>query len=189
MDGEGPGQSPADQGPAHVEKRATDAFPLQIKGQTPGVKISPLYEALLVSAHGLWERAKQPNAAVLVAQTAIEVCTQRLITKLLDQRGGKFLEDWIGERLQNYNIRNEMVRKLYEAVSSDTQFVKQPFWTSHRLENHVELRNDIAHEGRSVTNVEAQASITVAREVISYLLAIAALHGIDLGDKPKEASQ
>ncbi len=49
----------------------------------PLVRISPLFEALLVCADGLLTRAHQSSAAVLVAQTAIEVCTQRLITKLL----------------------------------------------------------------------------------------------------------
>ena len=146
----------------------------------PLVRISPLYEALLHSADGLANRVHQHTVAVLVAQTAIEVCTDRLITKLLDQRGAKFLEKWIDDRLPNYNIGNEQVRKLYEAVSSDTQLVNQPFWTSNRLKDHVQLRNDVAHQGRVATPAEAQASLAVAREVISYLTGIATQHVIDL---------
>jgi hypothetical protein len=145
----------------------------------PTVKISSLFEALLTSSHGLLTRVNQPSAAVLVAQTAIEVCTARLIGKLLDKLGASVLEDWINKRLQNYNIANETVRPLYQALSSDTQIAQQPFWP--RLQTHVQLRNDIAHEGRFATEDEAQASITVAREVIGYYLTgIATRHAIDL---------
>jgi hypothetical protein len=80
--------------------------------ERPIVKISPLFEALLNSADGLLSRVNQPSAAVLIAQTAIEVCTERLITKLLDKRGVKFLEDWIDARLPNYEIFNPTVRPL-----------------------------------------------------------------------------
>jgi len=182
MDGESSSRSPADQGLTHIEKRSRDAASIAITGQKAIIKISPLFEALLNSADGQSNRVHQHSAAVLVAQTAIEVCTQRLITKLLDKRGGKFLEDWIDDRLQNYNIRNETVRKLYEAVSLDTQLVNQPFWTSSRLKHHVELRNDVAHQGRVATPAEAQASLAVAHEVISYLTGIATQHGIDLSN-------
>jgi len=148
----------------------------------PLVRISPLYEALLNSADALSNRVHQHSAAVLVAQTAIEVCTQRLIGKLIQARGVAYLDKWMRKQMRNYNIVNSPVRELYEALSSDTQFVNQPFWTSNRLTDHVELRNRIAHRGHIATPAEAQASITVAREVISYLTGIATQHAIDLGD-------
>jgi len=62
----------------------------------------------------------------------------------------------------------------------DTVDPRGVFWTSNRLKTHVELRNEIAHQGRFATPAEAQASIDVAREVISYLTAVAAAQSIDL---------
>jgi hypothetical protein len=173
-------QGPSSQGPSPVltPRTARDDLSMALTGEKSVIKISPLFEALLNSADGLLNRVNQPSAAVLVAQTAIEVCTERLVSKLLDKRGANFLEDWIDARLPNYNIANETVRSLYQALSSDTQIAQRPFW--QRLGSHVQLRNDIAHEGRIAREDEAQASITVAREVIDYLTGIAAQHAIDL---------
>src|SRR5690348_11607485 len=176
----GGGPQPPTQGASPALTPST--YDCVMASDPPTVKISPLYDALLHSADGLSNRVHQHSVAVLVAQTAIEVCTQRLITKLLDQRGATFLEKWIDDRLQNYNIRTETVRKLYEAVSSDAQLVNQPFWTSNRLIDHIELRNDVAHQGRVATPAQAQASLDVAREVITYLTGIATQHSIDLSN-------
>ena len=140
---------------------------LVLVGDAPTVRISPLFEALLNSAGQLLKDG-HPSAAVLVAQTAIEVCTERIVSKFIAARGATFLSKWIDDRLDNYNIFNEAVRRLYQALSSDAALVNQGFWTSSRLKNHVELRNDIAHEGRQASLVEAQASVKVAREAIQY---------------------
>jgi hypothetical protein len=156
-----------------------NAGDLSMVGEKPIVKISPLFEALLHSANGLL-KGEHYSAAILVAQTAIEVCTERLVGKFLDKRGASFLDKWVDDRLQNYNIFNSAVRTLYEAVSGDAALVQQGFWTSSRLKSHVELRNDIAHEGRFATPDEAKDSLDVAWEVVRYLTAVAAAQSIDL---------
>jgi hypothetical protein len=180
MGGCGSSQGPSSQGPSPIvtPRTAGDAVSIALTGEKAVIKISPLFEALLNSADGLLTRVNQPSAAVLVAQTAIEVCTARLIGKLLDKLGASILEYWIDNRLQNYNIANETVRSLYQALSSDTQIAQQSFW--QRLQSHVQLRNDIAHEGRFATQAQGQASLAVTREVIEYLTSIAAQHAIAL---------
>jgi len=154
-----------------------DPVPIAIGVTAPTVRISPLFEALLQSANGLL-KGKNFSAAVLVAQTAIEVCTERLITKLLDRRGASFLSGWIDDSLTSYNIGSEKVRKLYQVASGDAAIAQQLFW--NRLKDHEKLRNKIAHEGRFATEDEAKASLEVAWEVVGYLTSIAKQHGIDL---------
>jgi hypothetical protein len=157
-----------------VRIKVTD---LVITSDAPKVRVSPLFEALLHAASGLM-KGNNPSAAVFVAQTAIEVCTERLINGLLKARDTEFLGEWIDSRLPSYNIVNKTVRKLYEAVSEDTDLKQQAFW--NRLQDHVELRNDIAHEGRFATPDEGKASVTVAGEVIRYLTGIAKQRDVDL---------
>ena len=157
-----------------ISPKAADAT---LGVSAPIVRISPLFEALLHSANGLL-KADNPSAAVLVAQTAIEVCTERLITRLLDKRGASFLAEWIDDSLVNYNIASEKVRKLYEAVSTDKTIAQQPFWGL--LQAHVQLRNDIAHQGRFATQTQGQASHDVAWQVVRYLSDTAGQHSIDL---------
>ena len=157
-----------------ISPKAADAT---LGVSAPIVRISPLFEALLHSANGLL-KADNPSAAVLVAQTAIEVCTERLITRLLDKRGTSFLAEWIDDSLVNYNIASEKVRKLYEAVSTDKTIAQQPFWSL--LQAHVQLRNDIAHQGRFATQTQGQASHDVAWQVVRYLSDTAGQHSIDL---------
>src|SRR5262245_7584407 len=66
-------------------------------GQPVSVAVSPLFEALLNSARQLLAIG-QHGAAVLIAQTAIEVCTERVIARSLQQGGAAFLRDWIHRR-------------------------------------------------------------------------------------------
>jgi hypothetical protein len=108
-----------------------DPVPIAIGVTAPTVRISPLFEALLQSANGLL-KGKNFSAAVLVAQTAIEVCTERLITKLLDRRGASFLSRWIDDSLTSYNIGSEKVRKLYQVASGDAAIAQQLFGIDSR---------------------------------------------------------
>jgi hypothetical protein len=164
---------------------------LQFGSDAPGIRLSPLFEALRNSArHLITEPApssppiKQPSAAVIIAQTAIEVCTERIITRSLVRRGAEFLSDWVDGRVPNYNVFREDVKALYKAVTEDTTITEQDFWSSGRLKAHVELRNAIAHRGRIATPEEAAASITVAEQIIDHMSKAAARKSLDLGDPP-----
>jgi hypothetical protein len=154
---------------------------LGIEGQRPSIRLSPLFEALLNSTRQLISSG-QPTAAVVIAQAAIEVCTERLVTKSLVLRGGAFLQDWIDDRLPNYNVFNEGVKALYKAVTEDTTITEKDFWRSGRLKAHVELRNAIAHRGKTATPEEANASFIVADQIINHMNGVAAGKSLDLGD-------
>jgi hypothetical protein len=146
---------------------------LGIEGYRPGIRLSPLFEALLNSTRHLIT-IQQPTAAVVIAQTAIEVCTERLISKSLVLRDAAFLQAWIGDRLLNYNVFREDVKALYKAVTEDTTITNQNFWASGRLKTHVELRNAIAHRGKTATAEEANASLLVAEQIINHMNSVAA---------------
>lgn len=164
---------------------------LQLGSDAVTIRMSPLFEALRNSARHLIKEpppsspwVKQPSAAVIIAQTAIEVCTERIITRSLVRRGAEFLSDWVDGRLPNYNVFREDVKALYKAVTEDATIAEQDFWSSGRLKAHVELRNAIAHRGRIATPEEAAASITVAEQIIAHMSNIAASTSLDLGDSP-----
>jgi hypothetical protein len=69
--------------------------------------------------------------------------------------------------LPSYNLGNERVRKLYEALSRDDALVKQEFWDP--FTRHVRRRNDVVHRGERITVEDARESIAVVRELLAYL--------------------
>jgi hypothetical protein len=150
-----------------------------MEGHLPGIRLSPLFEALLNSTRHLIS-IRQPTAAVVTAQTAIEVCTERLISKSLALRGAAFLDAWIDDRLRSYNVESDHVKSLYKAVTEDITITDQPFWRD--LKAHVKLRNEIAHEGKTATEQEANVSLIVAEQIINHMTSIAASKSLDLGD-------
>jgi hypothetical protein len=92
----------------------------EVAGQQVGLRMSPLFEALLNSARHLLRLPQpQPTAAVLIAQTAIEVCTERIITRWLHSRGATYLYKWVDDQLVNYNVYHSHVKALYKAVTED----------------------------------------------------------------------
>jgi alkylation response protein AidB-like acyl-CoA dehydrogenase len=144
----------------------------------------PLFTMLLISARHLSESelGGAASAAVMIAQTAIEVCTERAISRLLAGGAAAFLHPWIDRRLSNYNVYREDVKGLYKVVTEDVTITDQGFWTSGRLKAHVELRNDIAHRGKTATAQEAMASVVVAEEIINHMVGVAAKKSVNLGD-------
>jgi len=160
---------------------------LVITGESVSIKMSPLFEALLNSSRHLIKLgpASAASAAVIIAQTAIEVCTERVISRFLARDVAADLHSWIVGRLINYNVARKDVKALYKAVTKDVTITDQAFWTSGRLKAHVELRNDIAHRGKTATTEEAMASVVVAEEIINHMVGVAGKKSLDLGDSPK----
>ena len=156
-------------------------------GEAVSIRMSPLFEALLNSARHLigLRPVSAASAGVIIAQTAIEVCTERIISRFLAGGGAAFLHPWIDGRLTNYNVAREDVKALYKAVTEDVAITDQGFWTSGRLRAHVQLRNDIAHRGKTATTTEAMASVVVAEEIINHMVGVAGKKSLDLGDSPK----
>ena len=156
---------------------------MALTGHDPTVRLSPLFEALLNSArHLLQLTPPQPSAAVIIAQTAIEVCTERVISKFIDRRGLTFLRAWIEDRLVNYNIQRDDVKALYKALTQDGTITAQVFWTSNRLKQHVELRNDIAHRGKVAEFEDGKASVELAEQLEQKIAALRGKIRLEIGE-------
>jgi len=154
---------------------------LVVTGESVSIKLSPLFQALLNSATHLLSIG-QHGAAVLVAQTAIEVCTERVIAKSLEKRGAGFLQGWIHLRTRPYSLgTSPKTKALYQLVTGDVKIGQAPFW--RRLTKHVKRRHAVGHRGQAVDLADAQDSVRVAGEAIQYLSALADRLGLDLSDR------
>jgi hypothetical protein len=140
------------------------------------VKLSSLFEALLNSASHL-ANTHQHGAAVLVAQTALEVCTERIITRslLVKHRARS-----IPGRFRPYVITTDHTKWLYELLTGDMQIGSQSFWQP--LTEHVKRRNGFGHSGQPVERKDAADSVAAVAQAIAYISSVAASVGLDLGD-------
>ena len=107
-----------------------------------------------------------PEAAIVTAQTACEVCTEIFLEAGFRNQDIAYLKGPINDLLTNYNVGNPRVRRIYEAVCND-QISQEPFWA--RFQEHVKRRHRRVHRGEKASQQEAEDSITVAEEVIGHI--------------------
>jgi hypothetical protein len=115
-----------------------------------------------------------PEAAIVTAQTACEVCTEIFLEAGFRDQDITYLKDPITKLLPNYNVANPRVRSIYETVCDD-QIGREPFWA--RFKQHVERRNRIVHRGENASQQDAEDSIAVAEEVIVHIRSKAGYSG------------
>lgn len=119
------------------------------------------YEALLEAARRLRDEGHH-EAAIATAQTACEVCTETTLSALFRIKGLTHLTDPVDSLVPSYNLANDRVRKLYEAVSGDP-IHEEPFWSAFK--QHSKRRNEIVHGGREAEPWESEASIDAVSAV------------------------
>jgi hypothetical protein len=81
-------------------------------------------------------------------------------------KGIDYLEQPVDDLLPGYNLANERVRNLYNAVTGD-EIQKQTFW--QQFKESATRRNKAVHQGRIATKAEAEASFNVASGLVAYL--------------------
>lgn len=131
-----------------------------------GLEIS-VQRQLLLSARSLTSDGHFA-AAVVAAQTASEVFMEGTLRELFQLR--KIDNFWgeIGAFIPNYNIAaNKKLRRLYTALSGDDDIAQKPFW--RKLVDHVELRNDIVHDGNDATEAQSEASYAAVDELMNHI--------------------
>jgi len=106
-------------------------------------------------------------ASIVTAQTASEVCTELVLTDALRAKSSEDLADLIRQMIRNYDLNNDRVRNLYEALTGDL-IQHETFWKSFK--EHVDRRHKIVHRGRQASAQEAADSITAVESVIEHLL-------------------
>lgn len=123
------------------------------------------YRNLLDAAEAAHEQG-QYKEAVILAQTAVELFTERILGRLYVTRQIEYLRDPLEHLLINYNIGNSKVSRLYIALSED-QIHEQPFWP--KFVSHTELRNELIHEGRDASVVDSRNSLEAVNALVEHV--------------------
>ena len=125
------------------------------------------FEVLLEATKRLRDDG-HPEAAIVTAQTACEICTEIVLTGTFQRRRIDYLSDPLGRLLPNYNIGNDRVRRIYEAVTNDSIAAADSVrW--QRFQQHVKKRHGVVHGGQEATRSDANASIKVVEEIIEHV--------------------
>ena len=123
------------------------------------------YQNLLDSAVAAQD-GHQYKEAVILAQTALELFTEKVLGRLYIARDIVYLKPVFEHLLINYNLVNAKVSGLYVALSGD-QIRQEPFWSP--LVAHGELRNALVHEGKDASLRQSQASIEAVTSLIEHV--------------------
>jgi hypothetical protein len=136
-----------------------------IIGESPTVSVVWYPDALLTAAQELVQTG-QYSIAMVVAHMACEISVEQVISGAFTARGIEYLEDSVTNLLPSYNVSNDRVRSLYNAVTGD-QIEKQSFWQNFK--ESAKRRNEAVHKGRRISKDEAEASLTAATELVTHL--------------------
>ncbi len=123
---------------------------------------------LLESAKEMVLRGRH-EIAVVTAQMACEICTERVLRTYFRCKNVTFLENAIEELLPSYNLANEKVRRVYVALTGDT-IHQQYFWSEYKT--MVTIRNKAVHAGARIQESQAQMVCRIASSVLKHLQAI-----------------
>ncbi|MGH7172516.1 MAG: hypothetical protein ACRELG_19730 [Gemmataceae bacterium] len=122
-------------------------------------------EKLLEAAKGLINQ-DEFSIAVVVAHMACEISVQRALSRAFNLKGMGHVEEPIDDLLPSYNLANDRLRKLYNAVTGD-EIQKQTFWQKYK--QSARRRNKAVHEGSIATASEARDSFSAASSLVAYL--------------------
>ncbi len=114
---------------------------------------------------------KQYKEAIILAQIAVELFTEKTLRHLYVTRHIEYLKSSFEHFLINYNIGNSKVSQLYIALSND-DIRQAPFWRA--FIDHTELRNDLIHEGRDASEAQSRASLAAVAALIKHIQKVAA---------------
>lgn len=132
---------------------------------TPLFSSSEPYENLLNAAETAFAEG-QAKESVILAQTAVELFTEKILGELYVSRHIEYLKLPFENLLINYNIGNAKVSRLYAALAEDD--IKQAeFWSAFVA--HTELRNALVHEGIEATTEQARASLEAVSALIGHV--------------------
>jgi hypothetical protein len=123
------------------------------------------YAALIESAE-TWLGEGHYKEAVILAQTAVELFTEKVLGHLYHTRHIEYLKPDFERLLINYNIGNSKVSSLYMTLSGDP-LTQQSFWRA--ITDHVELRNKLVHDGQDATEAQARASLAAIKNLIAHV--------------------
>ena len=124
------------------------------------------YPAQLLEAAAEMAARGRHEVAVVTAQMACEVCTERVLRAHFASTGAAFLEEAVDDLLPSYNLANDKVRSVYSALTQDP-IHQQFFWSEYKI--LVSIRNKAVHSGKRVQESQSQLVLRVARLVVKHL--------------------
>lgn len=134
-------------------------------GGTADVEVVRHWTRLLENAERL-HTSGEYEVAIVVAQTACEVITERAISKAFGNKGVAELESPVTGFLISYNLGNERVRKLYDALAGDT-VAGEGFWEAFKA--LAKTRNESVHSGRKVSETESRDGLDAASQLVAHI--------------------
>lgn len=108
---------------------------------------------------------RQASLAIIVAQTSVELCTEATLEELLRIQGVQEIREPILDLFLSYNICNERLFRIVNALSND-KIQQSSFWQD--LKRLSSLRNDIVHRGKECSLNEAKKLIPAVGKFIQY---------------------
>lgn len=128
------------------------------------------YRSLLKAATELTANPDTPvqyQAAIVLAQTACEMCTEDTLKVFFQVMGLSQMFAPTFHSVQSFNLaRGDRVRRIYIEVSGD-QIVHQPFWAAYT--ELPKKRNNIVHAGEPTTKDEAERLCAIALQFIDHV--------------------
>jgi len=129
------------------------------------------YDVLSVAADFL--AAGKPDVAVIMAQTACEIATEAVISQLLRHYNlPAVVEKWIRKRIDQLStFHRAPLYELYRDLSGD-DFKGSRLW--REWDNHITIRNNVAHRGTHATPDQAKRYCEIALDVIHHFESVLA---------------
>ena len=137
-------------------------------------RVTDPYRRLLEVAKGFaaGDDPRHYGPAVVLAQSACEVCTENTFELLFTDMGIGHLYGPYAKFVASFNLASDdpRLRKMYTALTGD-QITETPFWA--QLTDLPKKRNLIAHRGEDVSKEEAQRLCEAAESLLNHLDGIA----------------
>jgi hypothetical protein len=134
-------------------------------GRPAGARVIAYPEALLATAWRLIADGEF-GVAVIVAHMACEISVERALSRAYEGKDTGFLGESAQEMLPCYDLANDRVRNLYNAVTRK-EIQEQSFWDAFK--ESASRKSQAVREGSALTKAEAEASLKAASELIAFL--------------------
>jgi hypothetical protein len=129
------------------------------------------YPAQLLAAASSMVDQGRHEVSVVTSQMACEICTERVLRTYFKIKAVQFLENAVDDLMPSYNLANDKVRHVYQALTDDP-INREFFWSEYKT--MVSIRNKAVHAGGRVQKSQAQLVLRVARLVVKHLQAVEA---------------
>lgn len=157
----------------HCGERLSRLFTVHLEGAVYGMSgaiakmtVITYPEQLLTEVQELIDKEKF-SLAVVVAQMACEISSERALTRAFADKGLDYLEDSVSNLLPSRSIANERVRKLYDALAGGNVYEDlKHVWQS--VKDLATLRNAAVHRGKICSKTEAETALKTATELVKY---------------------